>query len=118
MADIPSIHDSYEEKPDTYSAASEVAKNLIELFRGATKAMMSNDLKGWWIFLDAAYSEMDWILKEPERKKLIELWNKINPNQKSSYGLLKEYTLELRRLCKPFFSMVNGVGNPTTAVYR
>ena len=38
-------HEAYEAKPDTYSAASEVAKNIIDLFRMATRARMANDLK-------------------------------------------------------------------------
>ena len=84
----------------------------------ANVAMQSNDLKSWWIHLDSAYIEIDFILKETERTKMEALWKKINPNNKSSYGLLKEYNLELRRLCKPFFVMVGQTGNPKTAVYR
>ena len=111
-------HDKYEEKPDTYSAASEVAKNIIELFRNATRARMNNDLKLCWVNLEEAYIEVEFIIKEPDRIKLEKLWKKINPNNKESYGLLKEYTLELRKLCKPFFLMIGDKGDPRTAVYR
>jgi len=111
-------HDTYDEKPDTYSAADEVAKNIIDLFRLATRSMMSNDLKGWWIYLDAIYLEMRWVLKDTERDKLEKLWKKIDPNKKESYSLLKEYTLELRDRCKTFFTMASGSGDPRKAVYR
>ena len=111
-------HETYEPKPDTYSAASEVAKNIIELFRMATRSRMSNDLKSCWIYLEEAYIEADFIFKDKEREKLLSLWKKINPNQKSSYGLLKEYTLELRRLCKPFFLMIGDKGDPASAVFK
>jgi len=111
-------HETYEAKPDTYSAASEVARNIIELFRMATRSRMDNNLKSCWIYLEEAYIEADFIFKEKERERLLELWKKINPNEKKSYGLLKEYTLELRRLCKSFFLMIGDKGDPRTAVYR
>jgi len=109
---------AWEGNKDLYSAASEVSKNLIALFRLATGAMQANDLKAWWVHLDSAYIEADFSIKEVDRIKLDALWKKINPKDKRSYGLLKEYHLELRRLCKPFFQMIGERGDPRTAVYR
>ena len=79
---------------------------------------MNNDLKSCWIYLEESYIECDFILKDKERDKLLELWKRINPNKKDSYGLLKEYTLELRRVCKPFFIMIGEKTNPREAVYK
>jgi len=103
---------------ELYSAAAEVSKNLIELFRKATMSMMTNDLRMWWIYLDAIYIETDFAIKEKDREKMEELWKTINPNLKSSYGLLKEYHIKLRRLCEKFFVMVDTRGNPGTAIYQ
>jgi len=90
---------------ELYNAAAEVAKNLIYYFRLANLAMQNNDLKYWWVNLDSAYMEADFSFKEEDRIKMEKLWNKIDPNLKSSFGLLKEYHLELRKLCKKFFTM-------------
>jgi len=103
---------------ELYSAASEVSKNLIAYFRLANWAMENNDLRGWWVRLDQANMEADYSFSEKDREDLLKLWKKINPNLKTSFGLLKEYHLKLRRLCTKFFTMISTTGDPRTAVYR
>jgi len=100
-----------------FSAAGRTAYIIINFFYLADLAMMNNDLKKYWVYLERAYVNADFSLKETERVELEQLWKKINPYNKSSFGLLKEYHLKLRRFCKKFFIM-GGQGDPCTAIYR
>jgi len=101
---------------EVFNAAGEVAKNIVELFRNCTRAMQTNDIKNWWINLESAYMEVDFSLKEKEREKLDTLWKKIDPYKKEAYSHLKEYHLELRRLCTRFFTMGESQKGP--AIWR
>ena len=99
-----------------FNAAGRVAENIINYFMYADFYMGNNDLKNWWIYLEKAYIQVDFSLKDKDRERMNQLWKKINPNLKSSYGLLKEYHIELRRLCTKFFTM--GEGNTGPAIWR
>jgi hypothetical protein len=79
--------------------------------------MQHNDLKTWWIYLDSAYLEASFSIKEKDKVDLEKLWKKINPNLSSSYALLKEYHIKLRGLSKHFFT-IGDKSNPAQAVYR
>ena len=61
-------HETYEAKPDTYSAASEVARNIIELFRMATRSRMDNNLKSCWIYLEEHILKQISFLKKRKEK--------------------------------------------------
>ena len=102
--------------PLVFNAAGKVAENLILYFAYADYYMTRNDLKNWWIYLDLAYMQVDFSLKETDRTNLQDMWKKINPNIKADYGKLKEYHLGLRRLCKKFFTMGEGQTGP--AIWR
>ena len=101
---------------EVYNAAGRVAENIIEHFRWVTYAMQHNDQKLWWVALRSAYIESDFIFKEKDREDLAKLWGKINPHDPKSFNFLEEYTLKLRRLCKPFFSMGESQTGP--AIWR
>ena len=112
--DVPNIVAPTQE---VFNAAGKVAENIITYFQIANWAMENNQLQLWWINLDKVYMEADFSFKKADRDRMMALWKKINPNQKTSYGLLKEYHIELRRLCTRFFTMGEG-RDPRTSVYR
>ena len=99
---------------EVYNASGKVAENLIELFRNCLRAMQTNDLKSWWIYLDMAYMEGAFAIKEKEKDNLEILWKKIDPTKKEAYGPLKEYHLELRDKLKKFFTMGESQTGPAT----
>ena len=101
---------------EVFNAAGRVAENIINYFIAADYYMGYNDLINWWIHLDKAYMQAEFTFKKEDREAMEKLWKKINPYQKSSYGLLKEYHLKLRRLCTKFFTM--GETNKGPAIWR
>lgn len=112
--------EEYEDnKKIPYNSAGDIAQNITTYFRLATNAMLKRDNYSWYIWLEAANLEAQYLFKPDERNNLNEIWKTINPYLTSSYHKLKEYHAKLRDFCYKygFFTMVGDTTNPRKAVY-
>lgn len=83
----------------TYNAAEEIKNNIVYYFKQASFCMITNNLYGWYKFLEQVYIEASFKFSEKEKNAMREIWKRINPHDTRCHTLLNKYHLELRQLC-------------------